>query len=65
MLSAVNSGFPSDIHGIVRVQMREDAGDYTIVDVGRIHGLAQLIPEGERRWLVNSGIVLRRFNEVY
>lgn len=65
MLSAVNSGFPSDIHGLVTVQMREDAREFTIVDVGTIHGLAHLIPEGERRWLVNSRIDLRTFNEVY
>jgi len=65
MLSAVNSTFPSDIHGLVTVQMREDAREFMIVDVWIIHGLAQLIPEGERRWLVNSWIDLRMFNEVY
>jgi len=65
MLSAVNSGFPSDIHGLVTVQMREDAREFTIPDVGTIDGLAHLIPEGEWRWLVNSRIDLRTFNEVY
>jgi len=52
-LSAVNSGFPSDIHGLVTVQMREDAREFTRVDVGTIQGLAQLISEGEQRWLVS------------
>jgi len=65
ILSAVNSGFPSDIHGLVTVQMREDAREFTIVDVGTIQGVAHLIPEGERRWLVKSRIDLRTFNEVY
>jgi len=65
MLSAVNSGFPLDIHGLVTGQMREDAREFTIVEVGTIDGLAHLIPEGERRWLVNSRIDLRTFNEVY
>ena len=65
MLSAVNLAFLSDIHGLVTVQMREDAREITIVDVGIIHGLVHLIPEGERRWLVNSRIDLRTFNEVY
>jgi len=65
MLSAVNSGFPSDIHGLVTVQMRENAREFTILDVGTIHGLAHLIPKGERRWLVNSQIDLRMFNEEY
>jgi len=65
ILSAVNSGFPSDIHGLVTLQMREDARDFTIVDVGTVHGLAHLIPEGERRWLVNNRIDLSTFNAVY
>jgi len=65
MLSAANPGFPSDIHGLDTVQMREDAQEFPIVDVGTINGLAHLIPEAERRWLVNSRIDLRRFNEVY
>jgi len=65
MLHAVNSGFPSDIHGLVTVQMREDAREFPIVDVGIIYRFAHLIPGGERLWLVNSGIDLRTFNEVY
>ena len=65
MLSAVNSGFPSDIQGLVTVQIREDPRGFTIVDVGTIYRLAHLIPEGERRWLVNSRIDLRTLNEVY
>ena len=65
MLSAVNSGFLSDIHGLVTVQMREDTREFIIVDIGTIQGLAHVIPEGERRWLVNSRIDLRTFNEGY
>jgi len=65
MLSTVNSGFPSDIHGLVTVQMREDAREFTIVDVGTIDGRAHQIPDGERRWLVNSRSDLRTFNELY
>ena len=65
MLSAVNSGFPSDIYGLVTVQMREDAREFTIVDVGTFHGLAHLIPEGERFWLVTRRLDMRKFNEVY
>jgi len=64
MLSAVNSGFPSDIHGLGTVQMREDARESTMVDVGTIHGLGHLIPERDRRRLVNSRIDLRTFNEI-
>ena len=58
MLSAVNSAFVSDIHSLVTVQMREEYREFTIVDVGTILVLAHLIPEEERRWLVNSRIDL-------
>ena len=65
MLSAVNVGRPSDVHGLVTVQQREEAWEFTIVDIGTILGLAHLIPEADRRWLVNSRIDLRTFNEIY
>ena len=65
MLSAVNAGRPSDLHGLVTVQQREEAREFTIVDIGTILGLAHLIPEADRGWLVNSRIDLRTFNEIY
>jgi len=65
MLTPVNSGRLSDQHGLVTVQMREDARWFPIVDIGTILGLAHLIPEEDRRWLINSRIDLRTFNEVY
>jgi len=65
LLTPVNSGCRSDLHGLVTVQMREDMRGFTIVDIGTILGLGHLIPEEDRRWLVNSRIDLRTFNEVY
>jgi len=65
LLRPVNSGRLLDLHGLVTVQMREDTRGLTIVDIGTILGLAHLIAEEERRWLVNSRIDLRTFNEVY
>jgi len=65
MLTPVNSERLSDQHGLVTVQMREGARGFTILDIGTIFGLAHLIPEEDRRWLVNSRIDLRTFNEVY
>ena len=65
MPAPVTSGRLSDQHSLVTVQMREDARGFTIVDIGTILGLAHLIPEEDRRWLVNSRIDLRTFNEVY
>jgi len=65
ILTPVNSGHLSDQHGLVTVQMREDVRGFTIVDIGRILSLAHLIPEEDRRWLVNSRIDLRTFKKVY
>jgi len=64
MLTPVNSGRLSDLHGLVTVQMREDTQGFTIVDIGTIVGLAHLIQEEDRHWLVNSRIDLRKVNEV-
>jgi len=65
MLTPVNSGRLSDLHGLVRVHIREDTRGFTIVDLGTMLKLAHLIPEEERRWLVNSRIDLRTLKEVY
>jgi len=65
LLTPVNSGRLSDLYGLVTVQMREDTRGFTIVDIGTILGLTHLITEEDRRWLVNSRIDLRTFNEVY
>ena len=65
ILSPVNSGHASDVHSLVTVQQREDAREFTIVEVGKILGLAHLIPEADRYWLVNNQIELRTFNEIY
>jgi len=64
-VSAVNSGRISDVHSLVTVQTKEDAREFTVVDIGTILGLAHLIPEGDRHWIVNSRINLRTFNQVY
>ena len=65
MLTPVKSGRLSDQHGLVTVQMREDARGFTIVDIGTILCLAHLILEEDRGWLITSQIDLRTFNEVY
>ena len=64
-MSLVGSGRASDVHGLVTVQLRDVTRDLTIVDIGTILGVAHLIPETERRWLVNSLNDLRTFNEIY
>jgi len=65
LLTPVNSGRLSDLHGLVTVQMMEDTRGFTIVDIGTILSLAHLIAEEDRQWLVNSRIDLKTFNEVY
>ena len=65
MLSPVNSGRVSDVHSLVTRQEREDAREFTIVDIGTILGLAHLIAEADRSWHVNNRIDLRTFNEIY
>ena len=64
ILSPVNSGPPSNIHSLVTVQLGEDAREFTLVDIGTILGLPHLIPEGGRRWLVNSHIAFRTYIEI-
>ena len=64
-LSVVDSGRPSDTHGLVTIQLREVTRELTIVDIGTILGLVHLIPEIDQCWLVNSRIDLRTVNEIY
>ena len=64
-VSGVNSGHISDLPSLVTVQMKEDAREFTVVDIGTILRLVHLIPEGAQRWIVNSRIDLRTFNKVY
>jgi len=65
MLSSVNSSRPCDIHSLLTVQLTQDAREFTLVDIGTILGLAHIIPEGARRWHVNSHIDWRMFNQIY
>jgi len=66
MMSVVNSGRLSELHGPVTVQLREEAREWTIVDIGTTLGLAHFIPETtERRWIITSRIDLRTFNEIH
>ena len=64
-MSLVDSGRLSDVHGLVTVQLREATRELTIVDIGTILGLAQLMPETDWRWLVNCRIHFRTFHEIY
>jgi len=47
-VSALHTGRISYVHSLVTVHMKEDAGEFTVVDIGTILGLAHIIPEGDR-----------------
>jgi len=48
-MSLVDSGCPSDVQGLVTIQVRDIPRELTIVDIWTILGLASLIPETDRR----------------
>jgi len=43
-MSVVNQGCPSNIHGLVTVQLSDFTQEFTIVDIETILSLAHLIP---------------------
>ena len=65
LMGVVNSGRPSDLHGLVTVHLRDDSQEWTIVDIRTILGLPHLIPQRDWHRLVNSRNDLRMFNEIY
>jgi hypothetical protein len=57
-----------DAHGLVKVLQRRNTAneiDFWILDIMTISSWAHLILDGDGRWLVNSRIDLRTFNEIY
>jgi len=63
-MSQVDSGRPSDVDDLVTVPLRDVTRELTIRYIGTILGLVPLIPQTDWRWLVNSRIDLRTFNEI-
>ena len=57
----------ADAHGLVRVfaKRQKSETEFRIVDIATVTGQAHLIPDGNGRWLVNSRIDLRTFNDIY
>jgi hypothetical protein len=65
ILDPVNSGRFHIASGHIRVGRRVNGRDMRIVSIGAVIGQAQVIPSGERQWIVNHRIDLRTFNEIY
>jgi len=65
ILYPVNSGRFHTVRGHIRVGNRINSRDMRIVSIGLVIEQAQVIPCGERPWLVNHRIDLRTFNKRY
>jgi len=64
-MSVVYQRCPSDVDGLVTVQLRDFSQESTIVDIGTILSLADVIPETDGPGLVNNYIDIRTFNDIY
>ena len=64
-LIRVNSGRFHIASGHIQVGRWVTGQDMRIVSIGAVIGQAQVIPSGERQWIVNHKIDLRTFNEIY
>jgi len=65
ILDPINGGRFHIPSGHIRVGNRINGPDMRIVSIGAVIGQAQVIPSGEKQWIVNHRIDLRTFNEIY
>jgi len=65
ILDPVNSGRFQIASGYIRFSRRVNGRDMRIVSIGAVIGQVQVIPSGERQWIVNQRIDLQTFNEIY
>jgi len=65
ILDPINRGRFHIPSGHIRVGNRINGRDMRIVSIGAVIGQAQVIPSGEKQWIVNHRIDLRTFNEIY
>ena len=65
ILDPINGGRFHIPRGHIRVGNRINGRDIRIVSIGAVIGQAQVIPIGDKQWIVNHRIDLRKFNEIY
>jgi len=65
ILDPINGGRFHIPTGHIPVGNRINSRDMRIVFKGAVIGHAQVIPSGEKQWIVNHRIDLRTFNEIY
>jgi len=65
ILDRINGGRLHIPSGHIEVGNRINGRDMRIVSIEAVIGQAQVIPRGEKPWIVNHKIDLRTFNEIY
>jgi len=65
ILDLINHGRFHIPRGHIRVGNWINGRDMRIVSIGAVIGQAQVIPSGEKQWIVNHRIDLRLFHEIY
>ena len=65
VLDLVNGGRFHGVSGHIRLCRRRNGRDMRIIDIGVVVGQAHVVSYGDGQWLVNHGIDLRIFNDIY
>jgi len=65
ILNPINGGRSHIPSGHIRVGNWINGRDMRIVRIGAVIGQVQVIPSGEKQWIVNYRIDLKTFNEIY
>jgi len=65
ILDPINNGRVQISSRHIRVSNRTNGRDMPIISIGAVIGQAQVIPSGEKQWILNHMIDLRTFNEIY
>jgi len=65
ILDPINGGRFHIPSGHIPIGNRINGRDRRIVSIGAVIGKGQVIPSGEKHWIVNHRIDLRMFNEIY
>ena len=65
VLDPVNGGRFHWASGNIRVCRQRNGRDMRIIDIGVGVGQAHVVSYGDGQWLVNHGIDLRTFNDIY
>ena len=60
----VHKGERIGANGFIRVGRKLNGYEWSVVDIGKVLGLAHLVPAGDDQWLVNSRIDLQTFNDI-